>query len=197
MKGSGNGEKETGNPAGVGGVAEESPTFNVPFSQSNNAPLHVERELGGLESCMGDGGLNRKETAGSVSKMGGDLGTIFNYDSFLEKGNGATCSDVGYKGLFVFKSGKKSKRRGKVNSKSQNVGSFGSPNCLLDSSEKSRPTKRSRAQVENVSDPCSFDKVQGLMKDKNNRGEDGSSIGEHDSGSVPNPTEQGNGSGSW
>ncbi|KAJ0576315.1 putative RNA recognition motif domain, nucleotide-binding alpha-beta plait domain superfamily [Helianthus annuus] len=113
MEGSGIGEKETGDPAGMGGVAEESPTFNVPFSQANNVPVHEEREFGGLESCMGDGGLNREETAGSVSKMGGDLGTIFNYDSFLGKGNGVTCSDVGQKGLFVFKSGKKSKRRRK------------------------------------------------------------------------------------
>ncbi|KAM0037030.1 hypothetical protein Hdeb2414_s0014g00433401 [Helianthus debilis subsp. tardiflorus] len=179
MQGSGDGEKEVGSPPGIGGATEGSPTFNVPFPQTNKSPLHEEREQAGMETCMVDGVSDREDPAGSDSKVGGDLGTIFNYDAFLGKVNRATSSEVGNKGMFAFKSGKKSNRCRKFSSKSQNMGTVGSPNCLLDSSEKSRPTKRNRAQVENVSGTCSHDQVQVLMKDI--RGDNGLSTGEYGS----------------
>ncbi|MFS7942923.1 hypothetical protein Hanom_Chr06g00494121 [Helianthus anomalus] len=183
MRGSGDGEKEVGNPPVTVGVTEGSPSFTAPFSKANNSPLAEEREQGGLETCMGDGVSSKGDPSGSGSKEGEDLGNVFNYDAFLGKVNGAASTEVGDRGIFAFKSGKKSKRRRKFSSESQNVGNVGSPSCLMDLSEKNRPTKRNRAQVDNVNGPCSLDQVQDLRK--NIRSDTGLSTGEYGSGSVP------------
>ncbi|MFS8009178.1 hypothetical protein Hanom_Chr14g01281581 [Helianthus anomalus] len=134
----------------------------------------VNGQGGGVEgnegSCMAGEEGGSQEAAGVGPERSVGLGNAFNYDAFLDCGSGSATQPVGKKGLFVFNSRKKSKRHRKSGSKSQ--GTCESPNFYLDSSDKTRPTKRKRnkAHIEEDSDPFSLEKILDPEKGKYVRG---------------------------
>ncbi|MFS7940830.1 hypothetical protein Hanom_Chr05g00468921 [Helianthus anomalus] len=102
------------------------------------------------------GGEAFNEKSADVSFEGvKDMRHVFDYDSFLGNEMGSTSAPCrNKKGVFVFMSAKKSKRHRKGGKIYKD-----SPVNYLDSSEKARPIKRSRAQIEEDSDPFSLDKI--------------------------------------
>ncbi|MFS8032117.1 hypothetical protein Hanom_Chr17g01553821 [Helianthus anomalus] len=121
-------------------------------------------------SSMKGGAANRDKSAGVGTDGVRDMGNVFNYDSFLGNERGSIFAATRKKGLFVFKSVKKPKRYRKIVFKNQ-----GSPFFHMDSSEKSRPNKRNRAQIEEDSDPFSLDKLLGPKFNTDKR-EDGDQV---------------------
>ncbi|MFS8027356.1 hypothetical protein Hanom_Chr16g01497761 [Helianthus anomalus] len=126
-------------------------------------------------SCMGGGEAFNEKSADVGSEGVRDLRNVFNYDSFLGNEMGSTSvPSRNKKGMFVFMSGKKSKRLRKGGNNYQ-----GSPVNFVDSGEKARPIKRSRAQIEEDSDPFSLDKFLDpkLFRDNSEVGDQASSGG--------------------
>ncbi|MFS7929683.1 hypothetical protein Hanom_Chr04g00335431 [Helianthus anomalus] len=148
----------------------ESPLASSPVVEVSK----MNGQGGGFEgnegSSMAGDAEGSQEAAGVGPEGSVGLGNAFNYDAFLDCGSGSATQPVGKRGLFVFNSRKKSKRHRKGGSKSQ--GTCESPYFNLDSSEKSRPTKRKRnkAHIEEDSDPFSLDKIMDPEKGKYVRG---------------------------
>ncbi|KAJ0792703.1 hypothetical protein HanOQP8_Chr01g0020981 [Helianthus annuus] len=119
------------------------------------------------ETCMGNEGSVEVEASVSVPKEGGGgLGNAFNYDAFLDLGDDVGVGGIKNKGVFVFKSRKKSKRLRKNSGVGLNMDIGGSPTLEGDSCERARPSKRNRAQFGEDSDPFSLDQLLGINKDK-------------------------------
>ncbi|MFS7925345.1 hypothetical protein Hanom_Chr04g00283731 [Helianthus anomalus] len=137
---------------GVSSDANSPATCNGGSSPVASSPVVGFSGLGNLGggeevpegSCMG-GGETLNDKAADVGSDGArDLRNVFNYDSFLGDELGSTSvPNRNKKGMFVFTSVKKSKRLRKGGNIIQ-----GSQGNFVGSSEKARPIKRCRAQIE-------------------------------------------------
>ncbi|MFS7991078.1 putative RNA-directed DNA polymerase [Helianthus anomalus] len=161
-----------------GGVspADSSPMASSPVGhpkeQGSSREFHVEDE----EFCMGEGEDSVEEQVFSLSKNIG-VGVVpnevnINWQSFLEPCDGNVPNNSGNRrtGIHFFKAGRKSKKLKRGGPNGPAVSFSGSPNGLVDSTEKGRPKKRNRAQEVENSDPFSLDYLFDLMK---SRGENG------------------------
>ncbi|MFS8007526.1 putative RNA-directed DNA polymerase [Helianthus anomalus] len=134
-------------------------------------------------SSMEGGAVNNDKSAGGGSDNVHDIRNVFNYECFLGNESGSSSAPVGKKGPFVFKSSKKSKRQRKGACNIQ-----GKSFVQLDSSEKARPSKRNRAQIEEDNDPFSIDKLLGPKFNRDLK-EDGEKV--VSSGSAVEPSSPG------
>ncbi|MFS8024762.1 hypothetical protein Hanom_Chr16g01467261 [Helianthus anomalus] len=145
----------------------------VSGNKGDEGPLHVNSSAG------------KEESRGSDSKKFGE-----GWDNFFGKSKEVPRADLGFgpgpedgnkdkNDIFFFNSHKKSKRR-RVKNVSGPSSISASPVIIMDSSEKSRPSKRSRAQVEDLSDPFSLDKLLNRLNTKNDKADILKSSGRED-----------------
>ncbi|XP_022003845.1 uncharacterized protein LOC110901318 [Helianthus annuus] len=141
----------------VANTAGSSPLASSPVVECSEMGSQGVVE-GGIEGSKSEGEQEAVRKAAGAGPNGvGDMGNVFNYDSFLGNASGSPSASLKKKkGLFVFSARKKSKRQRKGVSLNK-----GSPLGQLDSSEKSRPCKRNRSDLEENSDPFSLDKFLG------------------------------------
>ncbi|MFS7976587.1 hypothetical protein Hanom_Chr10g00894181 [Helianthus anomalus] len=150
-----------------------SPVGRMPESGNFESGQEVNKE-----TCMGNEGSVEVEASNAVPKEGGgDLGNVFNYDSFLDLGEDVRRGGVRNQGVFSFKARKKTKRLRKNSGMGHNLDISGSPALVGDSCERARPSKRNRAQFGEDSDPFSLDQLLGINKDKENSSSTGAVLG--------------------
>ncbi|MFS7934851.1 hypothetical protein Hanom_Chr05g00396491 [Helianthus anomalus] len=165
------------------GRVDSSPLISSPVARFSERGSQGGGEGNNEGTRMQGGAVNNDKSAGGGPDNVNDIRNVFNYDCFLGNDSGSSSAPVGKKGPFVFKSTKKSERQRKGACNIQ-----GKSFVQLDSSEKARPSKRNRAQIEENSDPFSIDK---LLGPKFNR--DLKEDGEHvvSSGSAVEPSSPG------
>ncbi|KAM0057459.1 putative RNA recognition motif domain, nucleotide-binding alpha-beta plait domain superfamily [Helianthus debilis subsp. tardiflorus] len=182
-------------PDCLGEVLGNSPTGSSPLASSPvGRPVDSGSPGGGVgeveETCMGGGAAGNDDSSPSLSKnVGQGEGpneVSINWQPFVNLGVGKESNEAGSmnEGIHFFKACGKTKRFRKGGPKSQNIPSAGSPVGYVDSSEKNRPKKRSRAQVvessdlaheDEDSDPFSLDKLLNQMRELRSYTEGGQS----------------------
>ncbi|MFS7970007.1 hypothetical protein Hanom_Chr09g00815931 [Helianthus anomalus] len=108
-----------------------------------------------------------REGSGGVPKE-----VCFNWQPFLDScsGNVPKPSGTVKSDLHFFKASKKAKRYRKGGPCCQQGEKGASPSFVLDSSDRSRPKKRNRGNLEADSDPFSLDNLFELLKNKEGGG---------------------------
>ncbi|KAF5759509.1 hypothetical protein HanXRQr2_Chr16g0742111 [Helianthus annuus] len=170
--------------------AGSSPLVSSPVGRPVDSGFPEGRFVEDEETCMGGGAIGNDDSIPSLSKnVGSGEGpneVCINWLPFVDPGAGNVSNESGLMngGIHYFKAGRKSKRFRKGGPKNQGVSNVGSPGGFVDSSEKSRPKKRNRAQVvessEKVheaedSDPFSLDNLLNQMRELRSNREGGQS----------------------
>ncbi|MFS7987383.1 hypothetical protein Hanom_Chr11g01021871 [Helianthus anomalus] len=181
-------------PDFLGGVEGFNPNGSSPLASSPVVKVAESGNGGGMfeeeeEAGMGGGSSRGDDQVGEFFEVGGggmaSKEVCFNWQPFLEScnGDGSKNHGDGTKDILFFKAGKRSKRRRKGGAKFCPKSSRDSPIFLVDSSDKGRPTKRTRAHLNEDSDPFltrahlsedsdpfSLDQLLGLSDKKTDKG---------------------------